>query len=364
MDRQRRRLTVGVSSAAGSVEDPKSDQPLANVLSQKSYNDEFLTCIHTVTEKKGKDSFKEKEQLGCHGGKVFSGPSTSKVAEQLKGMSFTCRKGLKPEAPNQDSFVAVSLPGKWSLFGVFDGHGPLGHDISHFAVKALILHFLEKDDFLTETEKAFEAAFKEAQADIVSATDAGQIDAAHSGSTCTMAFYDELNGKLTLAHIADSRGVVYTGDKGDKVHIETEDHKPNLPKEKARIESSGGRVVFDGFYNHRVFSSKGQYPGLNMSRALGDIVAHDEAGLTAEPEINVVDVKELRAKGMVIVVISSDGVWEFIESPEAVKFLEKSGQIVVDQNSVNALAKKSWDAWMKDSDNEISDDITVIAVQF
>lgn len=51
----------------------------------------------------------------------------------------------------------------------------------------------------------------------------------------------------------------------------TMDHKPDHPAERSRIEQAGGRVVFDGFYNYRVYARSGKYPGLNMSRALGDL---------------------------------------------------------------------------------------------
>jgi len=65
----------------------------------------------------------------------------------------------------------------------------------------------------------------------------------------------------------------------------THDHKPDNPLERARIEASGGRVVFDGFYNHRVYAKAGKYPGLNMSRALGDLAGYYDAGLSPIPDV-------------------------------------------------------------------------------
>merc|ERR1712066_124498 len=80
---------------------------------------------------------------------------------------------------------------------------------------------------------------------------------------------------LTLAHVGDSRAILVGKDNTLEL---TEDHKPNLPKERARIENSDppGRVVFDGYFNHRVFSYAGMYPGLNMSRAIGDVAGHKD----------------------------------------------------------------------------------------
>jgi hypothetical protein len=39
------------------------------------------------------------------------------------GFGFTCRKGLKPESPNQDSWVTLVAENDFSIYGVFDGHG-------------------------------------------------------------------------------------------------------------------------------------------------------------------------------------------------------------------------------------------------
>jgi len=119
-------------------------------------------------------------------------------------------------------------------------------------------------------------------------------------------------------------------------------------------------VVFDGFYNHRVFAMGGMYPGLNMSRAIGDIVAHKEAGLTAVPDVQTFELKEGRSKGFnYLLLVCSDGVWEFIESQEAFSLIKGFNGPA---EQMKKLAEISWDRWMKDSDNEISDDITGMIV--
>ena len=48
-----------------------------------------------------------------------------------KRIAFACKKGHKPEAPNQDSFFVIRAGNDLSLYGVFDGHGPCGHDVSY-----------------------------------------------------------------------------------------------------------------------------------------------------------------------------------------------------------------------------------------
>lgn len=170
-----------------------------------------------------------------------------------------------------------------------------------------------------------------------------------------MAFYDIPKKKLTLSHVGDSRSVQRASGK---VKAMTIDHKPDLPEEKKRIESSKppGRVVFDGFFNHRVFAQNGMYPGLNMSRALGDVIAHKEAGLTAVPDTVTVDV----TPGMELL-ICSDGVWEFIADDEAFKLIDTKS---TPHDMVEHLAKESWNRWMSDSSDEISDDITVLRVKY
>lgn len=287
------------------------------------------------------------------------------------GIGYVCNKGMKPESPNQDSFSIVVVEGVFALYGVYDGHGPMGHFVSDIAREKLVTLFLSDPSRNTPSFDAgelFKTVFVNTQKYIESdeVTKARKVDPSSSGSTCTMAYHDMVQGIVTVAHVGDSRSIIASKVGGKYTYIEdlTIDHKPNLPEEKKRIESSNppGRVVFDGYYNHRVFAQGGMYPGLNMSRALGDVVAHKEAGLTAMPDIKVVQLKDHTKIDALILFLCSDGVWEFLESPDAVTetFHEKhKGNLMT---GVKSLAKKSYDSWMADSDNEISDDITAVVI--
>lgn len=376
----RRRLTV---SKCDPVK-PRSPR------SQKAAEDsELKKLIDKMTEANGGKpvfsvSSKTDRDLSRRGS--FAAKDTDKFGSdgdmylQANGCGYVCNKGMKPESPNQDSFSIVVMDGVFALYGVFDGHGPMGHFVSDIAREKVVCLFLDHPKRDTDTGEAFKSAFVDTQKYLESdeVTKGKKVDPSSSGTTCTMAYHNVATGKFTVAHVGDSRSILAGKTKeGSYDYIEdlTIDHKPNLPEEKARIESSNppGRVVFDGYYNHRVFAQGGMYPGLNMSRALGDVVAHKEAGLTAVPDIKVVDLNDAKYKAKfesLVIFVCSDGVWEFIESPNAVPEVfggkTQEGKMMPKQDSlekgVKSLAKKSYDSWMADSDNEISDDITAVVI--
>ncbi len=95
------------------------------------------------------------------------------------------------------------------------------------------------------------------------------LSSSMSGTTCTLMYMPlqpnkEGKRKLYLAHVGDSKAVMvsYDSKKGDFTGRDlTQDHKPCVPAEKQRIEANGGRVIFDGFYNYRVFARGQMYPG-------------------------------------------------------------------------------------------------------
>lgn len=112
----------------------------------------------------------------------------------------------------------------------------------------------------------------------------------NSGSTVCSVLFD--SKRLFCANAGDSRAVLYTSSKkgGLKSVPLSEDHKPDIPAEAARVEKMGGRVEPilgpHGQYlgPNRVWKVDEDTPGLAMSRSLGDGLAHS-VGVTWEPEV-------------------------------------------------------------------------------
>lgn len=275
------------------------------------------------------------------------------------GLGYTCRKGLKPESPNQDSWSVLKVDGNFAIYGVFDGHGQKGHDVSNFVKDNLPKLIIRDSRFKTdEMPQMLMDVFKKMQSLIITADRMKKLSAQLSGTTATVVVHDFEKKKLTFAHVADSTCCLSKKDKTAKVM--TRDHKPELKEERARIEKNGGRVVFDGYANHRIYAKNGRYPGLNMSRCLGDLLGHADAGVSCEPEVTEYSIQDDDH----ILFLCSDGVWEFIDAQTAsdiVNKVEPSGAA----NAVKAaetLAKEAWDRWIKEEGGAVVDDITAVLV--
>lgn len=182
-----------------------------------------------------------------------------------------------------------------------------------------------------------------------------------AGTTCSIVIHDHTANKLTIAHVADSTVVLGSYTDASKTQLKgvamTRDHKPDLKDEKARITKAGGRVVFDGYANHRVYAKNGRYPGLNMSRCLGDLLGHQEAGCSSEPEVSEHQVTDQDY----CLLACSDGVWEFITPDEAVGIVSQHAPDKA-MRAAEVLAKEAWDRWIKEEGGSVVDDITVILV--
>ena len=108
------------------------------------------------------------------------------------------------------------------------------------------------------------------------------------------------------------------------------DYKPEIPEETNRIIMNGGEVrqmkneFGVGIGPYRVWARDGNYPGLAMSRSIGDLKGKN-IGVIPDPGIIEYKLSE-RTK---YIIACSDGVWEFL-SNENVKNIGK--KFYVDNN--------------------------------
>mmetsp|Transcript_26339 Transcript_26339/g.87282 ORF Transcript_26339/g.87282 Transcript_26339/m.87282 type:complete len:656 (+) Transcript_26339:87-2054(+) len=271
----------------------------------------------------------------------------------IQGVQGISMKGAK-SGPNQDCYVVVRT-NDFSLYIVCDGHGKSGHEVSNF-VKDRFPPLLLQDPRIgsSKMKALMEDAFLQVTKMIGEAYRTGIMDAQKSGTTTTVVIHDHKQKILTLSHVGDSGAALAKGTSYKATYL-TPDHKPNLPKERRRIESSGGSVSYDG-YNYRVHKRSSSGPQLNMSRSFGDLCL-STSGVVSEP-----DVVQVKLKGNEhFLLVCSDGVWEFLSEQEAVNIVKDALKSSDRESAARALACAAADQWA-DRDVGTVDDITVVLV--
>lgn len=138
-----------------------------------------------------------------------------------------------------------------------------------------------------------------------------QLGGDKSGSTGVAVV--RIGDVLYAAHAGDSRAVLCRR-AGAPLRL-TEDHKPNLPHERARVEGAGGRVDFARCWRVIVDPGGGRpASGLAVSRSFGDPDFKEPRHLvTATPEVTQHKLKP----GDDFIVVASDGLWDVLTDEEA-----------------------------------------------
>ena len=262
---------------------------------------------------------------------------------------------------NQDTaFLLANWGGAddTTLIGVFDGHGPHGHSVAGHLREAVPPAMRDGMSGGGGVSHGLRSAFGHVDRALCRGGSSG-IDTDFSGSTAVVGLMAGEN--LTVAWTGDSRAVVGRRLRGGGFTAValTEDHKPDNPGEAARIASVGGRVeqlVDDKGTRvgpHRVWLRSVWTPGLAMSRALGDAVAHT-AGVSSEPEVT----QHVLTHDDVVIVFATDGLWEFVTNEEAI-------QLACGQPTPAAAARVLVDEavrrWVEEEDG-VCDDTTVVVV--
>ena len=215
---------------------------------------------------------------------------------------------------NEDRYCVYGTSEDVWLYMVCDGHG--GQDASTFVCNNLPRALLEAiQGILPSDQAAVEGAvrncFLDMQGQMAVMNRSGDMLSSfkYQGTTAVVAIYFKVDGILMVANVGDSRCVLAK----DAVAVAlSEDHKPDLPRETARIKAMGGTVD--------VGSGVPRVRGLAVSRSLGDLATAvgDVYLVSPSPDITWQHVD----KSCRYIILASDGLWDSLSSQEAVNIFE------------------------------------------
>jgi serine/threonine protein phosphatase PrpC len=197
-----------------------------------------------------------------------------------------------------------------NFFAVFDGHG--GKAVSKYLKDNLPQFFTNRfnKDIYSKPNSASKYFIK------VYDTIQNKMKEEHPrfiqycGSTACVAIqYNDMDGKnrLWVLNVGDSRAV-----KCNKLNIAeqlTQDHKPNSPEEKLRIEQLGGKIEFDGV-DWRI-------KDLSLSRAFGDLECTPY--VTHLPQIYRYKI----SSGDKFIIFACDGLWDVMTNQDAIDYINE-----------------------------------------
>ncbi|OMJ71989.1 hypothetical protein SteCoe_29665 [Stentor coeruleus] len=238
----------------------------------------------------------------------------------------------------QDNYIFFIINSS-VLCALFDGHGKEGKKISAFCIDFVgtyIKKYINK--FETDPEETLSKMLEKCDKKL----NRSKIPNEMAGTTA-VAIYINANN-IYSASLGDSRGIIATINdvfipapipthnfykpvsvkKYLKPVALTTDQKPNHEDELVRIKDAGGSVeqITDEFGRpvgpYRVWVKNKDFPGLAMSRSIGDRIAK-RVGVIAKPVCH--DFKLYEADQFIV--IASDGIWDVMENIEVVNFVEK-----------------------------------------
>lgn len=223
--------------------------------------------------------------------------------------------GRRPD--NEDRLLAEEIKPNILLCGIFDGHG--GKMAADFVEERLpyhILYWLERGE--KDLAKILKNAFVEVNNSFTkflfhsctkgSAGDQnGGARLLSSGTTATVCLIR--NGiDLAVAHVGDSRAVLCRNNNAIRL---TEDHEPEVMKEKERIEKCNGYLTWSSLGKSRVNGR------LEMTRSIGDVELKP-FGVTAEPDVRSLEIQHGNDS---FLVLTTDGVHSRLNNGEIIQVI-------------------------------------------
>ena len=298
------------------------------------------------------------------------------------GVSRPGKNSSGEQKINQDALVSktnINNIKDFNIFGVLDGHGPDGHYVSEFASEFIPSQIINHPEIKTlKDPQQIYLKLKENNCNIITQAFVSadeklknlDFDSFESGSTCCLVIH--IGTHIICANSGDSRALVVFDHPGNmnksnfnlwNVTPLSVDFKPEMPEERERILMAGGVVeqmkdeLGEGCGPYRVWLKGKDYPGLAMSRSIGDLKGK-EVGVIPNPGILEYDLNSSTR----FVIACSDGVFEFMNNQTVMEL----GKKFFRQNDASAfcheLVRQALIEW--ETNDNIVDDITAVVAFF
>ena len=302
------------------------------------------------------------------------------VSATQKG--FLAKKNIEKENNQDCSLIIENVCGikNYNIYSIMDGHGSNGHLVSNFIKDNIIKYFSDISFYFKKIkpkektsiiypENILDLIYKKLkkndyqkikdfykEVDELLSSIEVHFDSNFSGSTCIIIF--QIGNNIISSNVGDSRALLI---KENKEIIElSHDQKPDNENEKKRIEEMGGIVSqCNDLYDDgkeggpfRIWMKGCDYPGIAMSRSIGDKIAHS-IGVINEPEIIEFNLDELSK----FIILGSDGVFQHLNNNEIndIIFEEKEK---IGENICKKIINKAINKFIE-NDEYVVDDITI-----
>lgn len=238
------------------------------------------------------------------------------------------------------AYLTHSESSSWtntSVFGVMDGHG--GANVARFCERylpqeiargpgedvstALVNAFNRMDTLLEDPRSLSELRS-------LSGSLSGHLQgsvpslkswfASPNSIGCTAVVCCVRPDEIIVANAGDSRAVLCRSGRAIDM---SEDHKPNLPAERERINRAGGAIGVQRIGNITQYRVNG---GLNLSRSIGDFAYKSNENLPPQEQMIVCtpEIRRFKRKEAdEFMIVCCDGVWDVLGSQECVDFVRE-----------------------------------------
>ena len=380
-------------SNSGSENSLEIKEEILSKNKRNKFMNEIKKCLFNNEIKNDLVKYIETDKLNKINLKLDLSTTESQDNEKIINItsSFITKAGIddKKEKINQDSYLILEklFENILNIYGIFDGHGKNGHLISSLLSTFLSQYLKNKDNYCLEKKnnndsdsdssissqeiiinnelisKLFsnEDFIRKIITELDLKANESNFDLQFSGTTCLLLFLFE--DYIICSNIGDSICVLFNCSNEDRwtYDIISKIHKPDIQSEKDRVLLNGGVIhpyydelgIFEG--PNRVYVKGKTYPGLSLTRSIGDLEA-EKIGIISEPDI-IIKKKDSTCKYLVL---GSDGLWDVIKPYDVRRIVNPYFSKSDTNGACNALLKTACKNWDKEGCER--DDITIIVV--